>query len=123
MILLQENWPYYYEGRELLDEVQTGPLQLFLTTINEKVEIENDRNSRLEAIKESIKNKDEARLMTNLCNPSARLPQITNARADIYLNELDSYEEEITSDILENNLCGISTLVRVNEMLDHGNDR
>ena len=123
MIFLQENWPYYYEGRELLDEVQTGPLQLFLTTINEKVEIENDRNSRLEAIKESIKNKDEARLMTNLCNPSARLPQITNARADIYLNELDSYEEEITSDILENNLCGISTLVRVNEMLDHGNDR
>jgi hypothetical protein len=104
----KENCCYYFDGCDLLDEITSEHLQLFLTSINERVKEESDRDAFLTAIKESIKNRDESRLMSNLCHPNSKLPSITNARPDIYLNELDSYEEEITSDILENTLGGIS---------------
>lgn len=90
--------------------------------MNEKVNINQERNMIVEAVKQSIRNHDETRLLSSLCHPSARLPSITNARPDIYLTELESYDEEVTSDLLEQKIGGISAVVRINEMLDNGND-
>ena len=88
-----------------------------------KIGLENDeRDTILSKIKKSIADRDENQLLEHLASPNPltrHAPKVTKARGDIYLAELESYEE-LTSELLSDNIGTISNIATINHHLDNG---
>ena len=108
--------------RERLFENVKSQIEALIQKGN-KIGLENDeRDTILSKIKKSIADRDENQLLEHLANPNplTRLaPKITKARGDIYLSELESYEE-LTSELLSDNIGAISNIATINHHLDNG---
>jgi Ras GTPase-activating-like protein IQGAP2/3 len=112
---------YFGLGSEFLEQIEISQIEALIAKGNQ-IGAENDaREATLFKIKKSIKARDSHQLLEHLSNPNPITPaKITKARGDIYLAELESYEE-LTSELLSGNIMTISSVANINKNLENGN--
>ena len=115
----QTNAEVYCSLATELEQVELSQLELLIEKANRINDAKNTKEQIYAEIRMAVANKDGDALIDKLALPGTGLPRITKTRADIYLAEIQSFEE-ITEEKLSENLASISSIACLNNQIDQG---